>query len=255
MKTTAKAVPVTIGLDIAKNFVQVHGVDGSGQVVLRRKLSRGEMLGFFEAQPKALVGIEACGTGHYWAREITAFGHDVRLLPPTYVKAYVKRGKTDAADAEAICEAVTRPTMHVVPIKTTEQQAALMMHRSRELLVGQRTALVNALRGHLAELGIITAKGIHRVADLLAELVGAENTKIPPLARASLQCLADQIEAMQAQIDKLEALILEWHKGNEASRRLAKIPGVGPITASAVVATIGDAANFTSGQHLSTALG
>ncbi|MGL6110333.1 MAG: IS110 family transposase [Rubrivivax sp.] len=255
MKTTAKAVPVTIGLDIAKNFFQVHGVDGSGQVVLRRKLSRGEVLGFFEAQPKVLVGIEACGTGHYWAREITALGHEVKLLPPTYVKAYVKRGKTDAADAEAICEAVTRPNMHVVPIKTPEQQAALMMHRSRELLVGQRTALVNALRGHLAELGIITAKGIHRVADLLAELVGVANTKIPPLARASLHCLAAQIEAVQTQIDALEALILEWHKGNEASRRLAKVPGVGPITASAVVATIGDASNFTSGRHLAAALG
>jgi len=147
--------------------------------VLRRKLSRGEVLGFFEAQPKVLVGIEACGTSHHWAREIAALGHEVKLLPPSYVKAYVKRGKTDAADSEAICEAVTRPNMHVVPIKTPEQQAALMMHRSRELLVGQRTALVNALRGHLAELGIVTAKGIHRVADLLAELVGVENTKIP----------------------------------------------------------------------------
>jgi transposase len=244
-----------MGLDIAKNFFQVHGVDDSGQVVLRRKLSRVEVVGFFRAQPKVLVGIEACGTGHYWAREITALGHEVKLLPPTYVKAHVKRGKTDAADAEAICEAVTRPTMHVVPIKTPEQQAALMMHRARELLVGQRTALVNALRGHLVELGIVTAKGIHRVADLLAELVGVENTKIPPLARASLHCLTAQIEAMQTQIDKLEALILEWHKGNEASRRLAKVPGVGPITASAVVATIGDASNYTSGRHLSAALG
>jgi transposase len=179
----------------------------------------------------------------------------VRLLPPTYVKAYLKRGKTDAADAEAICEAVTRPNMHFVPIKTPEQQAALMMHRSRELLVGQRTALVNALRGHLAELGIIAAKGISRVADLLAELVGAEGARIPPLARASLNCLAAQIEAVETQIGKLEALILEWHKGNEASRRLAKIPGVGPITASAVVAAIGDASNFTSARHLSAAWG
>ncbi|MGG5890892.1 IS110 family transposase [Falsiroseomonas sp. HC035] len=255
MKTTANALVVTIGLDIAKNFFQVHEIDATGQVVLRRKLSRGDVLRFFEAQPKALVGIEACGTGHYWAREITALGHEVKLLPPTYVKAYVKRGKTDAADAEAICEAVTRPTMHFVPIKSPEQQAALMMHRSRELLVGQRTALVNALRGHLAELGIVTAKGIHRVADLVAELVGAGNTKIPPLARASLCCLAAEIEAVEMQIEELEALIIEWHKSNEASRRLAKIPGVGPITASAVVATIGDASNFTSPRHLSAALG
>lgn len=255
MKTTANAVVVTIGLDIAKNFFQVHGVDAAGQAVLRRKLTRGEVLRFFEAQPKALVGIEACGTGHHWARKIAALGHEVKLLPPTYVKAYVKRGKTDAADAEAICEAVTRPTMHFVPIKTPEQQAALMMHRSRELLVGQRTALVNALRGHLAEFGIVTAKGIHRVADLLAELVGADDGTIPPLARASLRCLAAQIEAVETQIEELEALILEWHKGNEASQRLAKIPGVGPITASAVVATIADASNFTSARHLSAALG
>src|SRR5215210_6949294 len=205
-----------------------------------------------------LIGLsnyEACGTGHYWAREIAALGHEVGLLPPTYVKPYVKRGKTDAADAEAICEAVTRPNMHFVPIKTAEQQAALMMHRSRELLVGQRTALVNALRGHLAELGIVTAKGVHRVADLLAELVGVDDRKIPPLARASLRCLAAQIEAVETQIDKLEALILEWHKGNEASQRLARIPGVGPITASAVVATIGDASSFTSARHLSAAWG
>ncbi len=255
MKTSAKAVPTTIGLDIAKNFFQVHAVDAAGQVVLRRKLSRADVLHFFKGQPKALVGIEACGTGHYWAREIAALGHEVKLLPPTYVKPYVKRGKTDAADAEAICEAVTRPNMHFVPIKTPEQQAALMMHRSRELLVGQRTALVNALRGHLAELGIVAAKGVRRVADLLAELVGADGARIPPLARASLNCLAAQIEAVQTQIDNLEALILEWHKGNEASRRLAKIPGVGPITASAVVATIGDASSFTSARHLSAAWG
>jgi transposase len=255
VKTSAKAVPTTIGLDIAKNFFQVHAVDAAGQVVLRRKLNRADVLHFFKGQPKALVGIEACGTGHYWAREIAALGHEVKLLPPTYVKPYVKRGKTDAADAEAICEAVTRPNMHFVPIKTPEQQAALMMHRSRELLVGQRTALVNALRGHLAELGIIAAKGIHRVADLLAELVGVDTAKMPPLARSSLNCLAAQIEAVQTQIDNLEALILEWHKGNEASRRLAKIPGVGPITASAVVATIGDASSFTSARHLSAAWG
>lgn len=255
MNNRAKAVPATIGLDIAKNFFQVHAVDDAGRVVLRRKLSRSEVLRFFELQPKALVGIEACGTGHYWGREIAALGHEVRLVPPTYVKPYVKRGKTDAADAEAICEAVARPNMHFVPIKTAEQQAALMLHRSRELLVGQRTALVNALRGHLAELGIITAKGIHRVANLLAELVGVDDGKIPPLARASLNCLAAQIEAVETQIDALEALILEWHKGDKASQRLSKIPGVGPITASAVVATIGDASNFTSARHLSAALG
>ena len=255
METSAKAVPATIGLDIAKSFFQVHGVDAAGQVVLRRKLGRAEVLRFFGAQPKAPVGIEACGTGHHWAREIAALGHEVKLLPPTYVKAYVKRGKTDAANAEAICEAVTRPSMRFVPVKTPGQQAAPMVHRSRELLVGQRTALVNALRGHLAELGIVAAKGIHRAGDLLAELVGEDGGRIPPLARASLRCLVAQIEAVEKQVDELEALILEWHKGSEASQRLARIPGVGPITASAVVATIGDASNFTSARHLSAALG
>jgi transposase len=154
MKNTVKAVPITIGLNIAKNFFQVHAVDAAGQVVLRRKLTRGEVLRYFASQPKVLVGIEACGTGHFWAREIGALGHEVKLLPPTHVKAYVKRGKTDVADAEAICEAVTRPTMHFVPIKTVEQQAALMMHRSRELLVGQRTALVNALMSLLWRLSL-----------------------------------------------------------------------------------------------------
>jgi len=203
VKTSATAVPTTIGLDIAKNFFQVHAVDAAGQVVLRRKLSRGDVLPFFKNQPKVLMGIEACGTGHYWAREIAALGHEVKLLPPTYVKPYVKRGKTDAADAEAICEAVTRPNMHFVPIKTPEQQAALMMHRSRELLVGQRTALVNALRGHLAELGIVAAKGMRRVADLMAELIDADETRIPTLAKSSLNCLTAQLEAVEVQIANL----------------------------------------------------
>ena len=245
----------TVGLDLAKNVIQVHGVNQHGKAVLKKSLKRDQVLPFFINLTPCLIGIEACSSAHYWARKLQTLGHTVRLMAPQFVKPYVKTNKNDATDAEAICEAVTRPNMHFVPIKTPEQQAALMMHRSRELLVGQRTALVNALRGHLAELGIVAAKGVRRVADLLAELVGADGARIPPLARASLNCLAAQIEAVETQIDKLEALILEWHKGNEASRRLAKIPGVGPITASAVVATIGDASSFTSARHLSAAWG
>jgi transposase len=161
----------TIGLDIAKRVFQVHGADASGRAVLRRKLQRGEVLAFFEGLPAAcLVGIEACGTAHHWGREIAAFGHEVRLLPPSYVKPYVKRGKTDAADAEAICEAVSRPTMRVVPVKSAEHQAALLLHRTRDLLVRQRTGLINALRGHMAEFGIIAPQGAKRVRELVVDL-------------------------------------------------------------------------------------
>ncbi len=186
----------TIGLDIAKRVFQAHGADASGKAVLRRKLQRAEVLTFFAAMPPCLVGIEACSTAHHWAREITALGHQVRLIPASYVKPYVKRGKTDAADAEAICEAVTRPTMRFVPIKSAEQQAVLMLHRTRDLLVRQRTMLVNALRGHMAEMGIIAPQGISRVADLVAALLGEDDTKLPRLARYALRGLAAELEAL-----------------------------------------------------------
>jgi transposase len=179
----------TIGLDIAKRVFQAHGVDASGKAVLRRKLQRGEVLTFFKGLPACLVGIEACATAHHWAREIQALGHDVRLMPPSCVKPYVKRGKTDAADAEAICEAVTRPTMRYVPIKTAEQQAVLMLHRTRDLLVRQRTMLVNALRGHMAELGVIAPQGISRVGDLLAMILGEDEANLPALAREAARCM------------------------------------------------------------------
>ena len=162
----------TIGLDIAKRVFQAHGVNADGKAVLRRKLQRSEVVAFFKNLPACLVGIEACGTGHHWACEITALGHQVKLMPPSYVKPYVKHGKTDAADAEAICEAVTRPTMRFVPVKSVEQQAVLMLHRTRDLLVRQRTAVVTALRGHMAELGIVAPQGISRVGDLVAVLLG-----------------------------------------------------------------------------------
>jgi transposase len=245
----------TIGLDIAKRVFQAHGVDEAGKAVLRRKLQRPEVLEFFKGLPPCLVGIEACGTAHHWAREIRALGHEVRLMPASYVKPYVKRGKTDAADAEAICEAVTRPTMRFVPIKTAEQQAVLMLHRSRDLLVRQRTMLVNALRGHMAELGIIAPQGISRVADLVAVILGEAETKLPVLARQALSGLVAELEALGNRIGAIEAAILAWHKDNEASRRLATIPGVGPITASAIVASITDPTQFRSARHLAAWIG
>lgn len=245
----------TIGLDIAKRVFQAHGVNEVGEVILRRRLQRAEVLVFFETLPPCLVGIEACGTGHYWARQIAAFGHEVRLIPAAYVKPYVKRGKTDAADAEAICEAVTRPTMRFVPIKTAEQQAVLMLHRTRDLLVRQRTMLVNALRGHMAELGIIAPQGIGRVADLVAVLLGEDKAIVPLLARKALGGLVAELETLGQRVEEIEAAILAWHKDNEVSRRLASIPGIGPITASAIVATVTDPDQFHSARQFAAWIG
>src|ERR1700761_1333239 len=176
----------TIGLDLAKNWFQVHGVAADGQVVIRRKFRRGEVIGFFKSLPPCLVGIETCATAHHWARKLIAFGHDVKLMPPAYVKAYVKRNKNDAADAEAICEAVTRPSMRFVPVKDAEQQSVLMLHRVRSLLVRQRTMLVNALRAHMAEFGIIAPQGLRNVKDLTSK-IAHEQERLPALARAILQ--------------------------------------------------------------------
>ena len=245
----------TIGLDIARRVFQAHGVDASGKAVLRRKLQRGEVLTFFKGLPACLVGIEACATAHHWAREIRALGHEVRLMPPSYVKPYVKRGKTDAADAEAICEAVTRPTMRYVPIKTAEQQAVLMLHRTRDLLVRQRTMLVNALRGHMAELGVIAPQGISRVGDLLAMILGEDEATLPKLAREVPRGLAEELEAVGNRVKKVEAAILTWHKENEASQRLTTIPGIGPITASAIVATVTDPTHFNSARQFAAWIG
>ncbi|MGG5823054.1 IS110 family transposase [Falsiroseomonas sp. HW251] len=245
----------TIGLDIAKRVFQAHGVDAVGRAVLRRKLGRAEVLDFVRALPPCLVGIEACGTAHHWAREIRALGHEARLIPAAYVKPYVKRGKTDAADAEAICEAVARPTMRFVPVKTSEQQAVLVLHRTRDLLVRQRTAVVNALRGHLAEFGFVAPQGMSRVADLLAVLLGEDETTLPPLARQALRGLAAELEALGKRVEEIEAAILVWHKESDASRRLAAVPGIGPITASAIVATVGDVSNFASARHFAAWIG
>ena len=245
----------TIGFDLAKTVFQVHGADGEGRVVLRRKLRRGKVLAFFAGLPSCLVGMEACASAHYWAREIQALGHEVRLIPPQYVRPFVKTNKNDAADAEAICEAVTRPTMRFAPAKSAEQQSVLMLHRARELLVRQRTMVINALRGHCAELGLIVAQGASRVEELVAIIEDPGDERLPPLAREALGSLVEQLCSAQARIKQLEATLMAWHRSNPASRRLATIPGVGVITATALVATIGDGAQFRSGRQLSAWLG
>jgi transposase len=244
----------TVGLDIAKNVFQVHGVDEHGRAVLRRKVRRDQLLKLFGAFEPCLVGMEACATAHHWARELSALGHEVRLMPPAYVKAYVKRNKNDAADAEAICEAVTRPTMRFVPIKSAEAQSVLMLHRARHLLVRQRTAQVSAMRAHLAEYGFIAAKGISRLRDLLPLLDDGAGA-LPELARQTLLLIAQLIEALTIQIRKIETELLRWHRSNAASQRLETIPGIGFITATALAATVQDARAFRSGRQFAAWLG
>jgi transposase len=244
----------TIGLDLAKNLFQVHGSDAEGKVLVRRRLRRAEVLDFFASTKPCLVGMEACAGAHHWAREIAKLGHEVRLMPPAYVKPYVKRGKTDAADAEAIAEAVTRPTMRFVPVKTTDQQSTLMLHKTRDLLVRQRTALINALRGHMGELGIVAPQGAQKVPGLV-EALRAAGDEVPEAARRALDMLIDQLGFLEIGIRKAEAGILAWHRATEASRRLATIPGIGPITASAIAATVPDAGQFGSGRQFAAWLG
>ncbi len=245
----------TIGLDIAKSVFQVHGVDDAGAVVIRKRISRAKVVEFFANLPACLIGIEACPSAHHWGRELQAFGHTVRLMPPSYVKAYLKRSKNDANDAAAICEAVTRPSMRFVPIKTKEQQTALMLHRTRQLLVRQRTMLSNALRGHLAELGIVSAKGRNGTGELLKIITDGADHRVPPAVRGILDVLARQYSAIGAEIGSIDKSILALHRGCEASRRLAEIPGIGPIGATALVAEIGDWKTFSSGRSLAAWIG
>jgi transposase len=245
----------TMGLDLAKHVFQVHGVDAEGATVLRKQLRRAQVLAFFSRLPPCLVGLEACATAHYWARELRALGHEVRLMPAQYVKAYIKRNKHDAADAEAICEAVQRPTMRFVPVKTADQQAAVLLHRGRERLVRQRTGLVNALRGHLAEFGVIAPQGLRNVGDLIAIVRADGDTRLPDVARQVLQVLANQIEQIEAAISALERQLLAWHKSNPVSQRLASIPGIGPIIATAIATTVADPNVFRSGREFAAWLG
>jgi transposase len=245
----------TIGLDIAKNVFQVHGIDGDEKVVVRKQLRRSQVLRFFQDLPPCLVGLEACATAHHWARELTRLGHEVRLMPARDVKAYVKRNKNDAADAEAICEAVRRPTMRFVSIKSAQQQAQLMQHRTRDLLIRQRTQLVNAIRAHMAELGIAAQQGNAGIRQLLAIIADEEDARLPADARASLMVLAAQLEAMQTAIGALEKRIVAQHRSNQDSKRLQTIPGVGVIGATAIAATITDPAAFRSGRDFAAWVG
>ena len=240
----------TVGVDLAKNVIQIHGVDEDGKTVVRRQLRRSQFLAFFERRPRCLIGMEACSGAHHWGRRLQDMGHEVRLMPPSYVKPYVKRGKTDAADAAAVCEAVTRPSMRFVPIKNESDSAALVLHRARDFLVGQVTQTGNAIRAHMAEFGIITAKGSKRVADLAEGL-----DSLPEAARLPLQALFDQLAETQARIDRLTEEIEQVHRKNDVSRRLASIPGVGVLTATAIAATTPDVSNFSSARDYAAWLG
>jgi len=245
----------TIGLDLAKQVFQVHGIDADGTTVLRKQLRRSQVLSFFSRLAPCLVGMEACATAHYWGRELAALGHEVRLMPAQYVKAYIKRNKNDAADAEAICEAVVRPTMRFVPAKTAEQQAALLLHRGRERLVRQRTGLVNALRGHLAEFGVIAPQGLRNVGKLIAVVRDPSDARLPDLARQVLEVLAAQIEQLEGAVAAVEKQLMAWHKSNPVSQRLATIPGIGPIIASAIAASVAEPGGFRSGREFAAWLG
>lgn len=245
----------TIGLDLAKQWFQVHAMDAEGQVVLRRRLRRAEVVGFFRSLPPCLVGMEACATAHYWARELIALGHAVRLIPPSYVKPFVRRGKTDAADAEAIAEAVIRPNMRFVPVKGIEQQSVLMLHRTGDLLVRQRTMLINALRSHVAEFGIVVAQGPARVDELVAIVADDADERLPDVARRCLTVIVAQLEDVRLRIGEIERAIHGWHRANEVSRRLETIPGIGPITASAIAATVTDPTAFQSARQFAAWIG
>ncbi len=246
----------TLGVDLAKSVFQLHGVDANGAVVLQKKLRRGALLDFLARFEPCLIGMEACPTSHFWAREIAALGHDVRLIPPAYVKPYVKCQKNDAADAEAICEAATRPNMRFVPIKTVEQQAVLVLHRSRDLLMRQRTMILNALRAHLAEFGMITAQGPRKVVDLVRRLSDPDDgLDMPALARSALLSLAAQLDILTKEIGKIERQLMAWHRQSAASRRLETIPGVGIITATALAASVPDPSVFKSGRQFAAWLG
>ena len=242
--------PTTIGIDLAKTVFQVHGVDAAGAAVVKRKLRRGQVLEVFARLDPCLVGMEACAGAHYWARELTALGHEVRIMPPSYVKPYVKRGKTDAADAEAICEAVTRPTMRFVPVKSAERQAALLDHKTRDFLVRQRTQLVNTIRAHLSEFGIVVAKGIHNVERLLTAA-----GDLPDAARPAVDLLAEQLRQTQEKIETVTTELEAAQKDDPLARRLATIPGVGTITASAIAATTPEVDTFRSARDFAAWLG
>jgi transposase len=245
---------IRFGIDLAKNVFQVHGVDASGQVVVQRQLRRAQVVKFFAAQPPTLIGMEACGSAHHWGRTLSALGHEVKLMPPTYVKPYVKRNKNDARDAQACCEAVSRPDMRFVPIKTVEQQYARALHRARDLLVRQRTQLANAIRGHLYEMGFASAKGAAGIENLL-QLIETADDVIPAALLICLVPLAGQWRALDGEIGKLDKQILAQVRQQRAALRLTTIPSVGPIIAHATIAAIGDGRQFASARDFAAWLG
>ena len=245
----------TVGLDIAKSVFQVHGIDAEDRVIIRRQLKRRYVQAFFQKLPPCLVGIEACASSHHWSRELKALGHTVRLMPPAYVKPYVKRQKNDAADAEAICEAVSRANMRFVATKTPEQQSCLMLHRTRHLFIRQQTAVINVIRAHLAEFGIVAPVGRKGVEALLDVVANPTDTRVPAIARACLAALGAQLRRLKEQILEFDRLIMAWHRSNEASKRLDAIPGVGPILATALVASVADPKVFRSGRNFSAWIG
>ena len=245
----------TIGLAIAKNVFQLHGIDATEKVVVRKQLRRIQVLAFFKALRPCLVGMEACATAHYWARELTKLGHQVRLMPAKDVKAYVKRNKNDAADAEAICEAVRRPTMRFVQVTSSEQQGQLMLHRTRDLLMRQRTQVINALRAHMAELGVVAAQGREGLKELLKIIASEEDARLPIDAHTSLVVLAAELQAMQTLIGSVEKRIMAQHRSSEASQRLESIPGIGVVGATAIAATVTDPKAFRSGRDFAAWIG
>jgi transposase len=244
----------TVGLDLAKHVFQVHCVDASGRVVVAKSVRRNKLLEFFASLPPCLVGLEACGSGHHWARELVKLGHDARLMPPAYVKAYVRRQKNDAADGAAICEAVSRPSMRFVPLRSLENQAALMHHRVREMLVAQRTQVLNAVRGHLAEIGVIAAQGPKNARDL-AKLIATDEDTLPYLVRAALAPLVRQLDRLDEDIGLADDAIKGMAKADESARRLMSIPGIGPVTASAIAASVQDVSSFSGSREFSAYLG
>lgn len=245
----------TIGVDLAKSVIQVHGVDERGKRLVRKSLKRDQVVPFFSNMPPCLIGMEACSGAHHWARKLEEIGHTVKLMAPQFVKPYVKTNKNDAADAEAICEAVGRPNMRFVPIKNGEQQAVLSLHRARQGFVKARTAQANQIRGLLAEYGIVIPQGIRHIAKRLPEILEDGENDLPGMFRELLQRLGDHLKELDRQVGELEMQIQAWHRESAASRKLAKIPGIGPITASALVASIGDAKCFENGRQLAAWLG
>lgn len=246
---------VTIGLDIAKSLFQVHGIDAQGNVVIRRQLKRRQVVPFFSKLPPCVIGIEACATSHHWSRELQALGHTVRLMPPAYVKPYVKRQKNDATDAEAICEAVMRPSMRFVETKTAGQQAVLVLHRTRQLFIKQQTSLINAIRAHLAEFGIVAPVGRNGVEDLLYVVADPDDDRLPEVARECLAALGGHLQRVKAQLLEFDRMIMAWHRSNETSRRLDAIPGVGPALATALVASVPDPKIFRSARDFAAWIG